>query len=50
MYLSYPEGDGHAGMEGDVRMISTVPLSDDMFSVHVLSIGSPGKGTHPLSA
>ena len=50
MYLSHPEGDGHAGVEGDVHMISAVPLSDDMFGIHVLSIGSPGKGTHLPSA
>ena len=43
MYLSYPEGDGHAGAEGDVSTISAVPSSDDMLGVHALSIGSPGK-------
>ena len=43
MYLSYPEGDGHAGAEGDVSTISAVPSSDDILGVHALSIGSPGK-------
>ena len=43
MYLSHPEGDGHAGTEGDVSTISAVPSSDDMLGVHALSIGSPGK-------
>jgi hypothetical protein len=43
MYLSYPEGYGHTGAECDVPMISAVPSSDDMFGIHALSIGSPGK-------
>ena len=43
MYLSYPEGYGHAGAEGDVSTIFAVPSSDDMLGVHELSIGSPGK-------
>ena len=43
MYLSYPEGDGHASAKGDVPMIFTIPSSDDMLGVHALSIGSPGK-------
>ena len=51
MYLSYQEGDGHAGAEGNVPMISAVPSSDDMLGgVHALSIGSPGKAPHPPSA
>ena len=43
MYLSHPEGDGHAGAEVDVSTISAVPSSDDMLGDHALSIGSPGK-------
>jgi hypothetical protein len=43
MYLSYSEGDGHAGAEGDVSMISAVPSSDDMLGAHALNINSPGK-------
>ena len=36
-----PEEDDHAGANDDASMIPAVPSSDDMLSVHALSINSP---------